>query len=59
MARKTTTKLSFQVTFEMPAGSTIKTCREFIVEGLKRNSTEDFNKDSIKVHLVNKETTYG
>mgnify|MGYP003476140997 CR=1 FL=1 len=60
MSSKTTTKLSFQVTLQLPEGMTIKDTRAAIVDSLKRNAVLGLSVDNeVKVHLTNKETSYG
>lgn len=67
MARKTTTKLSFQVTLQQPTGMSIKDMREYIKAAIQshrggfdpQDVMFEADLDDIKIHLVNKETTYG
>lgn len=58
MARKTTTTVSFQVTFELPQGWNIPSAREAVKEAL-RTSDLLISPEKVKVHLTNKEVKYG
>jgi hypothetical protein len=58
MARKgltVTTTVSFQVTFVLPAGVTIPTAREIVREVIQTKIPAD----QVKIHLTNKEVSYG
>lgn len=60
MARKSKTKLSFQVTFEAPPGFKIPEVRDAIKRALANEQYLELKGSTdLKVHLVNKETTYG
>lgn len=63
MARKgmkVTTTVSFQVTFQLPAGMNIPTAREHVKDALICREGLDLNNPhAIKVHLTNKEMKYG
>lgn len=67
MARKTKTVLTFAVTVEMPSGANIPMVRNFIKDacGLQRDQLAPdtpmfaFRTDNMKVHLTNKEVSYG
>lgn len=65
--RLSTTKLTFSVTLTMPKGLNIPLMREYIREAIKEHQNAqkenppyagDITGD-IKVHLTNKEVTYG
>lgn len=61
MARKgmtVTTTVSFQVTFVLPTGWNIPSAREAVKEAL-RTSELLIQPDQVKVHLTNKEVSYG
>lgn len=53
-----TTTVSFQVTFVLPKGFNIPTAREAVKEAL-RTSDLLIPPENVKVHLTNKEISYG
>lgn len=60
MGAKATVKLSFQVTLQQPEGMTVKDTRESIVRAIRQDVMLGMPVDGeLKVHLVNKETSYG
>ena len=60
MAAKAVTTLTFAVTFQAPAGLSIKDTRELLKKSLTSNSVVGLgNVDGLKIHLMNKEVSYG
>lgn len=68
MAKPTTTRYTFAVTFTAPKGLTIKDAREFIKQAIASGKfSADYSGDpiqeldmtSVKIHLTNKEVHYG
>jgi len=61
--KKATTKLTFAVTVPQLDGLTIKDMRAYIIESLMTNTKaaklDSDSFDTVKVHLLNKETHYG
>lgn len=60
MSTKMITKFTFALTFEGPIGLTIPQLRELIKLGLQNTPELGIKNDAdVKVHLTNKETSYG
>lgn len=65
--KKSTTTLTFQVTIEQAPSYTIPDMRSFIKDALageqkarnKDDCIKDINLSEVKIHLTNKETSYG
>lgn len=64
MAKKTRTRLTFSLSIDMPSGMNIPKMREYIKSALHTEMKVNkecpvFDLDNVKVHLLNKETSYG
>ena len=61
MGAKAITTVTFAVTFQLPAKVTIQQARASIKEAITgdKSSMHLSELDNIKVHLLNKETSYG
>jgi hypothetical protein len=63
MARKAKTRLTFQVSLDIPTGVNIPTVRQFIRDALTHYhkgsaSMAEADLSTVKIHLTNKETSY-
>lgn len=68
MGKKAITTVSYQVTFELPEKVTLKDARDYVKDAIQMHCGQggrgQYSFDAkafsdVKIHLVNKETSYG
>lgn len=59
MVATSETKLTFAVTIPQPDKTTIKEVREELLDMIEDRFASRINLTKVKIHLLNKETSYG